>query len=114
MTGYDIIKRAFSLLGISKETVFCNSEAENSSSLELLNQLLTDLKCKQIASLSEPLEIGERKGEALGYGIAMLMALTFGDSAKNQLFAGLYNAKRALALAEKDVIRDVLPEITEV
>ena len=114
MTGYDIYKRARSLLRLSKETVFFDREAENSASLEILNQLLLDLKCGEVTSLSEELKISETKKEALAYGVAMLTALTLGDGGKNSLFTQLYNAKRSMALAELTHIRDVLPTQTEV
>ena len=114
MTGYDVYKRALSLLSLSKEQVFRDREAENSASLEILNQLLLDLKCREVSSLSDELNISESKREALGYGIAMMTALMLGDSAKNSLFAQFYNAKRSVALSELTHISDVLPKLTEV
>ncbi len=114
MTGYDVFKRALSLLNLSGKTVFRDREAENSAVLEILNQLLLDLKCKEIASLGQTLVISDSKSEALVYGVAMMIALTVGDAAKNGLFAEVYNAKRSIALSELTHIRDVLPCVTEV
>ncbi len=113
MTGYDVIKRAIHLLGYSGEEVD-TSETHGAAEkgLEIINQLLPDLNCNGIFSLLDSLEIPKAKEEALFYGAAMLLALIEGDANKNQLFAEMYNAKRATALAEISGVKDTLPKVT--
>ncbi len=110
MTGYDVLKRAMSLLGYSNEngdpaglnkmTARCN---------EIINQLSNDLRFKGINSLSEELKLNDKQADALCYGVAMLLSFIEGDSAKNSVLTDIYNAKRATALAEVNIIKDQLP-----
>lgn len=112
MKGFDIYKRCIVLMGYTSS----DSDAISDRTLidrfpEIINQIAMDLKAEPIESLSEDIKLSAPKQEALCYGAAMLLALTEGDGAKNQLFAGIYNAKRAAALCETDSISDVLPSI---
>ncbi len=112
MTGYDIYKRALALLGYSAGG---NETAENSSISarlpELINQILSELEIDLIESLADKIDTTPQKAEAIYYGTAMLIALSESDGTKNQIFAGIYNAKRAAALSKKDSISDVLPSV---
>ncbi len=114
MTGYDVCKRAFSLFGVSQEAVVCDPGAQSRVLLDIFNQLLLDLKCREVDSLSTELQAEDAQIDALVYGVAMMTALARADRAKNDLFARLYNAKRALALKEVTRIGDVLPKPAEV
>ena len=112
MTGYDVIKRAMHLLGYSgQEGDPSESNSTALKGLEIINQLLPDLNCNGIFSLLDSLEIPKAKEEALIYGAAMLLALTEDDANKNHLFAEMYNAKRATALAEISGVKDTLPKV---
>ncbi len=114
MTGYDVLKRAMALLGFSEQSYEpIGTDKINLSGKEIINQILADLKEKEIASLSDKLVLSTGKGEAIHYGVAMLLSLSEGDTAKNQAFAGIYNAKRAEALKTTERIADVIPNITE-
>lgn len=113
MTGYDVMKRATSLLGYSGgEGDPAESDSAALKGLEIIKQLSMDLRFGEISSLSESLDIPQSKTEALCYGMAMLLALTEGDANKNRLFAEIYNAKRGAALAETANIKDCLPTST--
>lgn len=113
MTGYDVIKRAMSLLGYSSaEGDPAESELTALKGLEIIRQLLMDLRCGGISSLSDNLDISGAQEDALCYGTAMLLALTEGDTNKNRLFAEIYNAKRGTALAEMSSVKDCLPKVT--
>ena len=113
MTGYDVINRAMNLLGYSgEEGERFESNDASLSGLEIIKQILSDLSCGIISSLSDSLEILPEKEEALCYGTAMLLALREGDADKNQLFAEIYNQKRGTALAGLTHIKDCLPYVT--
>ena len=113
MTGYDVIRRAFNLLGyLGDGQDPCTSDKTAANGFGFINQLLSDLKCHSISSLQDSLGISSAKEEALCYGVAMLFALTEGDGNKNRIFSEIYNAKRGIALAEISGVKDVLPKVT--
>lgn len=113
MTGYDVIKRAMHLLGYSgQEGDPSESNGTAVKGLEIIKQLSLDLKMDDVSSLSESLELSKAKEDALCYGMAMLLAITEGDTNKNQLFAEIYNAKRGAALNEISSVKDCLPKVT--
>ncbi len=113
MTGYDVIKRAINLLGYSGDGVDpCESDSTSAKGLEIIKQLLSDLRCGGISSLSDPLDISQAKEDALCYGAAMLLALTVGDAERNRLFTEIYNAKRGAALGNTARVQDRLPNVT--
>ena len=107
MTGYDLYLRAAAMLGLTAEA------AEQTGLLKqacrMVTELCLDLGAKTPETVSEELQITPAQEDALIYGIAMLMAIALGDSAANRFYTGLYNAKRARALARTDRIADVLP-----
>ncbi len=112
MTGYDIYKRASALLGYNIQ----NGETAEHSSLtnrlpHLINQILSELKIKEIESLYDKIDASPQKAEAIYYGTAMLIALSESDGTKNQIFADIYNAKRTSALSQTDTVLDVLPSV---
>ena len=112
MTGYDIYKRASALLGYNIQ----NGETAENHSLtnrlpHLINQILSELKIKPIENLYDKIELTSQSQEAVCYGTAMLIALSESDGTKNQIFANIYNAKRASALSETDTVNDVLPSV---
>lgn len=112
MTGYDIYKRASALLGYEIQN---EDTAENQSFINrlpfLINQILAELKTKPIENLYDKIELAPKSQEAVCYGTAMLIALSESDGTKNQIFANIYNAKRASALSKTDKINDVLPSV---
>lgn len=112
MKGYDIYKRALNLLGYSGgEGSPTAAELMEKRCLEAVNQILADLKCEPISSLSAELANTAAKTEALCYGTAMMLSLTEGDGEKNRLFTEIYNAKRAAALACIEHVGDCLPNV---
>ncbi|MEE1238698.1 MAG: hypothetical protein UHO61_02105 [Acutalibacteraceae bacterium] len=114
MMGYNLIKRAKNLLGYSgNEGDPDEGVGQANKGLEIINQLLLDLNCEGISSLSDIIAISPAKEEALCYGTAMLLALTEGDADRNRLFTEIYNAKRATALAKTEIVKDCLPKVTE-
>lgn len=113
MTGYDVLKRAYGLLGRERSAdAGAVSASVAAAELEIINQLAADLKAEGISSASRELDITPLKAEALCYGAAMLLALTEGDAAKNRIFSELYNAKRGRALTQTESITDRLPTVT--
>lgn len=110
MTGFDVYKRCLALLGYTsadEETI--EGKTLISRMPEIINQIALDLRLEPQINLSSNIEAETEILDALCNGCAMLMALSEGDSAKNQLFATIYNSKRASALGGSYIKRDVLP-----
>lgn len=111
MSGYDIYKKAMSLLGYTDANGdVSGDEGLKKRALDAVNQIGGDLcDMTPLTALTEPVTADRRTLEALPYGVGMLLALGEGDGGKNQLFCELYNAKRASAKASETRICDVLP-----
>lgn len=113
MTGYDIYKRAISLLGYdgSGNTIVVKDTIVERS-LDLMNQIAEDINLEKIASLSKEFEGNNKHLQALCYGTAMLIAISEGESEKVNLFSQIYNAKRAAALNHISTVEDSLPTVS--
>lgn len=110
MTGYDIYKKTFDLLGYGDNTYSPKTaEISEKRCFESLNIILSDLKSDTVKNVSEELSVSPAVSEALIYGVAMLISLGVGDGERNRIFTELYNAKRAAALAAVDHVGDRLP-----
>ena len=110
MTGFDIFRRCVVLLGYSnnaEETV--SGKALLSRMPDIINQIALDLKIEPIVELSSKIDADKDVLDALCNGCTMLLALSEGDGAKNQLFATIYNAKRAAVLGGSYTKSDVMP-----
>lgn len=112
MTGNELYKRVLGLLGYLNTDTLSGTENLFKRALDIINQMCLDLKITQIDMLSDEIKADNKKIDALCYGTAMLMALVEGDGAKNEIFAKIYNAKRALALSNVDKVEDKLPFIS--
>ncbi len=109
MNGIEIINRAILLLGYNRNQFIDNANEFNIRALDILNNICLDLKLPSVASLNDVIHTSEIKLSAITTGVAMLLSLLIGDSNKNIIFTGLYNAKRAMSLKETGLISDVLP-----
>ena len=110
MTGNDVYRKTLGLLGyLNTNTIVANKDNLLSRATDIINHICADLKIPQIKQLSDEITANDLKIDALCYGTAMLLALTEGDGAKNELFARLYNQKRAAALSQIEKIKDTLP-----
>lgn len=110
MTGNDIFSRALNLMGyINSETVKADNGGLMKIAADTINQICVDLKIPEIEKLSDNIDGNSKITDALCYGVAMIIALIEGDTAKNKVFAEIYGSKRALALASKEFIADKLP-----
>lgn len=113
MRGNDIYKRALNLLGyLSTDSVTVGEDRLLTRAPSLINQICIDLKIDGLELLSDSISATPEKADALCYGTAMLLALSEGDGVKNQLFAEIYNAKRAKALSKTETVADNLPTIS--
>ncbi len=113
MTGNDILSRVLNLLGyLNSGTVRSDNDNLLKRAPDIINQICSDLKIKEIVRLSDNIESDKKGLDALCYGTAMIMALVEGDSDKNRMFSDIYNAKRATALSSKEFIEDKLPKIS--
>lgn len=106
MSGYDIYKKSLLRLGYNDSNI---SDSKISMAKELINQILSDLRLEEINDISSEIKTSGSHLEAICCGLAMLLSLSEGDSAKNQIFTDLYNAKRASVLSEVSFIEDKLP-----
>ncbi len=111
MTGNNVVGKATYLLGYTDKNG--QSSEENiikSRALEFINQISLDLGGDgQLKALYDIINIGKECEEALVYGVAMMLALSVGDSEKNSVFAKLYNLKRASAKFFVSSKKDSLP-----
>lgn len=111
MNGYDIYRRAMTLLGYTD----ANGDVSDGDgllkrALSAVNQIGADLcGMTPLTVLTEEVPVPGAALEALPCGVAMLLALGEGDGGKNELFCELYNAKRASAKAARSFITDCLP-----
>lgn len=110
MTGYDIYKKCLARLGNSCSL---NEGLDDSgminTALEAINQIALDLKLQEINSLSDQLNLDKKQIDALCSGVTMIIALSNGDTEKNNIYTTIYNAKRAMILADVSHIEDKLP-----
>lgn len=109
MSGLDILNKAIILLGYNKTAFSENKNDFNIRALDIINNICIDLNIPTIKTLSSSLIAEVRKFDALATGVAMLLSLLEGDTSKNVIFTGLYNAKRAICLKSSSVIEDVIP-----
>ncbi len=113
MKGYDVYKRALSLLGyVGYDDDAALSESLLRRALDLINQILADLKLDELEYISDEIIASSEKTQALCYGTAMLMAISEGDAQKNALLAEIYNSKRSAALSEVSKVEDKLIKVS--
>lgn len=110
MNGYDIYSKATIRLGYTPASEGSEFSSETLSHvLELINQIIADLKLPPIESLSEDINCSNELSEALCCGTAMLLSFLESDTEKNQIYTNIYNAKRAAVLSKNERILDTLP-----
>ncbi|MBQ9965316.1 MAG: hypothetical protein IJP22_01135 [Clostridia bacterium] len=109
MSGLDILNKAILLLGYNQATFSDNKSDFNIRALDVINNICIDLGLTTIDSLTSIITADKRKFDALTTGVAMLLSLLEGDTNKNIIFTGLYNAKRAICLKTSSVVEDVMP-----
>lgn len=110
MTGYDVYKKACSLLGQGNKNSYYGGQ-KNEAVKDILNQVLCDLKLEEITDLSSPLRLSKKAVEAVVYGCCWLYAVTVRDKGCADLYCRLYNVKRTAILASTDTRSDVLPSV---
>lgn len=113
MTGYDLLKRAVSLLGYEGNDVVLIRDKNPEVIKGFINQILCDLKIEEISDLSQTPSFDRTVAETVVYGLAMLLSLTEGESEKNRVFTDIYNKKRSAVLKNILSVKDVLPKITD-
>lgn len=110
MNGYDIYSKATIRLGYTPASEGSEFSSETlAHALELINQIISDLKLEPIKSLSDDINCSDEQAEALCCGTAMLLSFIESDTEKNQIYTNIYNAKRASALSKTEHITDTLP-----
>ena len=109
MNGYDIYKKAVARLGYENGDEITLKNTQFSHIFEIINQITADLKLDKLSELSQEIDYSADIIEAICCGAAMLISLSEGDIAKNQIFTNIYNAKRAAILGGISHIKDTLP-----
>ena len=113
MTGNDLYKRTLGLLGyLNSNMVSANKDNLLKRATDIINQICFDLKLKTISELENTIVATSERLDALCYGVAMLLAVSEGETEKNKLFAQIYNAKRAAVLCETQSVEDKLPSVS--
>lgn len=91
MRAIDVLKNVYLLIN---EDI---PEGSLAQQLGFINHILSDLGIKgPLCDLNEEIKAQEKLLIAVVYGTAMLLTVAKGDSARQQYFTELYNAKRAL------------------
>ncbi len=111
MTVNDIIKSALALMGYGQYNVVGYEDKEMlQSALIFVNQIITDLGGKNaVNEIGDNVDLSPPALRAMPYGVAMLLALATGDTARNTAFGCIYNALRASVRGNISKITDTLP-----
>lgn len=111
MTLNDIYLSALELMGYSYSYAVASEHPFLSEPLKVCNLVLIDLKIPALSDINEELKLSDELLEALVFGVAMLLALYFGDSIKHSMFTDIYNAKRKECFKKTKIetITDVMP-----
>ncbi len=113
MTGYDIYKKVLSISGYSAlDQADFSQQVILERMPDIINQICFDLKIPTVNELENTIEATQKQIDALCYGVAMLLAVSEGETEKNKLFAQIYNAKRAAVLSETLLVEDKLPSVS--
>ncbi|MBP3381457.1 MAG: hypothetical protein J6L00_02330 [Clostridia bacterium] len=107
-SGRDILVRALWLLDYTDLLADLDDikpRAINTRGLAAVNQIYGDLwytgredPFLPLTSLDEPVLLNDRQTkDVMPYGVAMLLAMSEGDSDSQQMYAAMYNRKRAAA-----------------
>ena len=112
MTGYDIYKKVLSISGYSTSEDDFLQQVTLERMPDIINQICFDLKLNTISELENKIVATSKQLDALCYGVAMLLAVSEGETEKNKLFAQIYNAKRAAVLCETQSVEDKLPYVS--
>lgn len=107
-SGRDILVRALLLLDYTdlyEHLDDLEPHAIETRGLAAVNQIYGDLwytgredPFLQLTSLDEPVLLNDRQTkDVMPYGVAMLLAMSEGDGDNQQLYATMYNRKRAAA-----------------
>ncbi len=112
MTGYDIYKKSAIRLGYmnTSNNTTLKSHLEGRA-LELINQILSDLRLENMTRLSDELSLDKMQTEALTNGLSMLLSLSEADDEKSKIYTDIYNAKRSGVLSKNELRTDCLPSI---
>ena len=113
MTGNNVLNRVTALLGYTdKNGQMSENNIIKSRLLDYINQITLDLDgTGDLKALYDIIKIKKECEEALIYGVAMLLALSVGDSEKNSIFANVYNFKRAAAKGNTVLKVDNMPDV---
>ena len=112
MTANDILQSALALSGQERaHELGFDGEGFRVRGLELVNRIADDLCAAEPAEeLGDELHIPATAKNAAAYGVAMLLALCEGDSARNEAFGNIYNGLRATVKSKMTAVRDTLPK----
>ena len=104
----DIYRAALELMGYGYDSDVSADFPLPHKPLSVCNRVFTDLGLPTADSLEQPIEIEPETAEAACYGIAMFICIFSGDSARQPLYTGIYNSKRAKVLSRTEKIKDVM------
>lgn len=109
MTGYDIFLSALNLINHNGDFSANNGEEILlKKSVFTINRVLSDLTdgTLSIENIHDKIECSDAVSDALCYGVAMFLSLSEGDSNSQNVFAEIYNLKRAKAKSGKGYIKN--------
>lgn len=118
MTGRQLFQQALQLLGYTNNFGISNESALMQRGLGIVNAIYSDLfyacgkkEFKPVPDMDSEIILPERVlNDCFVYGLAMMLAQSENDGDNQQLYAALYNQKRAACTHISNRL-DVLPDI---
>lgn len=112
MTANDILQSALALMGEERyNEIGFDNEGFCIRALEYVNRIAEDLcGAESVFDINEEIALPSSARSAASYGVAMLLALSEGDTARNEAFGVIYNGLRAAVKGNISAVRDTLPK----
>lgn len=111
MTANDVLQAALALMGEERyNELGYGSEGFCVRGLHFVNRIAEDLcAAEPISDINAQISVPQSAQSAAAYGVAMLLALSEGDTARNETFGNIYNGLRAAVKGKICSVRDTLP-----
>ena len=106
MKAIEFYKNALALFGQRNNEEYLITD-EKPDTLIFINTALTDLSLNTVSDLLQDITISAQLSSALTAGIAYYVSLYNQDSQKCEYLAALYKEKRAKALSENQIRKDI-------
>ncbi len=116
MTGYDVLRKALLMLGMSEEDYRLKRDSTaQEAAIISINQVFGELAgIEEIGELSEEIRADKQAAATAVYGVAALLALHFGSGEQSRILGEFYLSHRTKYKARIAKIADRMPIAEEV